>query len=317
MPKQSVPEESSTIPADDQSSELVNIKWEEGAPAPVNQSGHTAVWLDGLVYVGGGYEAGLKELYTIYCYNLVNNSWSSLISAPYCLFAMTALNNNLLIAGGRNKSLETTDQVLTLDAMGHLSNYTKMITARSLSTAVGHQGVLIITGGKDHKGMKLASTELFNSSTDQWYTSYDLPQPHYWLRSVIVDDMLYMLGGIDQNGKASSAVFTAPLDKLSMNQLRWSTYQNTPRYRSAPVSARGTHLLILGGYKRVENDCTFTSDIYKLNRVNQSWEAVGHIPSKRYSLAAVSLADNRMVVVGGENDRREYSNDVWIGSCAS
>ena len=314
---QSAQEEFSTVAADDQFSELVNIKWEEGAPAPVNQSGHTAVWLDGLVYVGGGYEAGLKELYTIYCYNLVNNSWSSLISTPYCLFAMTALNNNLLIAGGRNKSLKTTDQVLTLDATGHLSNYAKMITARSLSTAAGYQGVLIITGGKDYKGLKLVSTEVFNSTTEQWYTCGDLPQPHYWLRSVIVDDVLYLLGGVNQDGKPSSAVFTASLDKLSMHQLRWSTYQNAPRYRSAPVSVHGSHLLVLGGYKRVENDCTFTSDIYKLNIINQSWEAVGHIPSKRYSLAAVSLADNRIVVMGGENDRREYSNDIWIGSCDS
>ena len=68
---------------------------------------------------------------------------------------MTALNNNLLIVGGGNKSFKTTDQILALDATGHLSNYTKMITARSLSTVAAYQGVLIITGGKDNKGIKL------------------------------------------------------------------------------------------------------------------------------------------------------------------
>ena len=61
----------------------MNIKWEElGASVPVNQNGHTAVLLDSLVYVGGDYGVGLKELYAIYCYNLVNNSWGSLISIP-------------------------------------------------------------------------------------------------------------------------------------------------------------------------------------------------------------------------------------------
>ena len=86
---------------------------------------------------------------------------------PYCLFAMTALNNNLLTVGKKNKSFKTTDQILALDATGHLSNYTKMITARSLSTVAAYQGVLIITGGKDNKGIKWASTEVFNSSTKQ------------------------------------------------------------------------------------------------------------------------------------------------------
>ena len=100
---------------------------------------HTAVWLNGLVYVGGGYETGERSLYIINCYDPVNNSWSSPINTPYCHFAMTTLNNNLLIAGGWDKSRKRTNQILTTDA-GHdqLKNYTKMITARSAATATGH-----------------------------------------------------------------------------------------------------------------------------------------------------------------------------------
>lgn len=88
----------------------------------------------------------------------------------YRLFVMTALNNNLLIVGRRNKSFKMTGQILASDAAGHLSNYTKMITARSLSTVAAYQRVLIITGSKDNKGIKLASAEVFHSSTKQWYT---------------------------------------------------------------------------------------------------------------------------------------------------
>ena len=126
----------------------MNIKWEEGAPAPVGRNGHTAVWLNGLVYVGGGIETGAKSSYTIDCYDPVNNSWSSPIDTPYYYFAMTTLNDNLLIAGGSDKRYERTNQILTMDA-GQLKNYTKMITARTHATATGHQGMLIITGGRD------------------------------------------------------------------------------------------------------------------------------------------------------------------------
>ena len=292
----------------------MNIKWEEGAPAPVGCVEHTAVWLNGLVYMGGGYEVGVQPSYNINCYDPVNNSWSSPINIPYCNFAMTTLNSKLLIAGGKDKTSKRTNELLTMDA-GQLKNYTKMITARSHATATGHQGMLIITGGSDDMYNKLSSTELFDSGNGQWYVTNDLPQPHSSLQSVIVDNILYLLGGSNKDGKYSPAVFTAPLDTLSRHQLKWNTHQDAPWCASAPVSVYGTHLLIVGGGKVIGDKFTRTSDVYKHNKVNHSWEAIGHIPSARNRQAAVSTADNRVIVIGGVNDKGECNNTVWIGSC--
>ena len=71
----------------------------------------------------------------------------------------------------------------------------------------------------DDKGKILSSTELFDSRNGQWYICGDLPQPHTWLQSVIVDDILYLLGEEDKDGR-SPAVFTAPMDNLSRHQLK-------------------------------------------------------------------------------------------------
>ena len=302
----------STTPGDLFSGPL-NIKWKEGAPALVGRYNHTAVWLNGLVYVGGGSDTGYKESYIINCYDPVNNSWSSSINTPYHDFAMTTLNNKLVTAGGKDRSGKKTTQVFILDA-GQLKDYAKMITARLLATAAGHQGMLIITGGYDDKGKKLSSTELFDSNNGQWYKCSDLPQPHSSLKSVIVDNILYLLGGANKGGY-SPAVFTAPLDTLSTHQLKWNTHQDAPCSRSAPVSVNGTHLLIVGGHKYTGGKTTFTSDIHKLNKVSHSWEAIGHIPSARCRSAAVSTDDNRVIVIGGDNDKYEVTNTVWIGSC--
>jgi len=281
----------------------------------VGCDGHTAVWLNGLVYVGGGNETGWKRSYTINCYDPVSNLWSfSPIHTPYCFFAMTTLNNNLLIAGGQDRYTKRTNQILTIGA-SQLKNYTKMATARSSATAVGHQGMLIITGGTDNMSRRLSSTELFDTYNIQWHTCSDLPQPLYRMQSVIIDNILYLLGGLDQDDSASPAVFTAPLDTLSRHQLMWNANRGTPWCRSAAVSVKGTHLLIVGGGKMIGNKFTRTSDIYKLNKVSHSWEAIGHIPSARNISAAVSTADNRIIVIGGENDKIERTNTVWIGSC--
>ena len=222
---------------------------------------------------------------------------------------MTKLNNKLLIAGGRDKSIKKTNLLFIMDD-GQLKYYTKMTIARSDATATGHQGMLIITGGKAQYST-LSSTELFDSTNGQWYTCSDLPQPHWLLQSVIVDNILYLLGGINEDGNNSQAVFTAPLDNLSRHQLKWNTHQDTPCCQSVPASVNGTQLLIVGGRK----GSTHTSDVHKLNKASHNWEAIGHIPAARYLSAAVSTADNRVIVIGGYNNKGERTNTVWIGSC--
>ena len=291
----------------------MNIDWKEKTPVPVGRCAHKAVWLNGIVYVGGGLETGWKSSCVIDCYDPVNNLWFSPINSPYSYFAMTTLNNRLLIAGGE-KGGKTTNQVLTMNT-GRLNNYTNMITPRSLAVATGHQGMLIITGGLDDKDNRLSCNELFDSNNGQWYMCNDLPKPYYCLQSVIVDNILYLLGGRNKSGSYSPAVFTASMDTLSRHQLKWSTTQDTPLCRSAPVSINGMHLLIVGGGKKIGNEYTRTSDVYKLNKGTDSWEAIGHIPSERSHTAAISTADNRIIVIGGKSDKEEFTNTVWIGSC--
>ena len=284
----------------------MNIKWKKGPPAPVSCYGHTAMWLSGLVYVSGGYT------YNIHCYDPVNNTWRSSINSSYSYFAMTTLNSKLLIAGGWDKTYKKTTEILTMDD-GQLKYYNKMTTARSHATATGHQGMLIITGGEGDK-YKLSSTELFDSNNGQWYNCNNLPHPHNLLQSVMVDNILFLLGGYNKDGKASTAVFTASLDTLSRHQLNWKTYQDTPWVRSAPVSVHGTHLLIVGGYKRTGDKHTRTSEIYKLNKVSHSWEAVGNIPLARSSATAVSTG-YKIIVIGGIDDKVYATNTIWTGSC--
>ena len=170
-----------------------------------------------------------------------------------------------------------------------------------------HQGILL---GYIYK--ILSSSELLDSTNGQWYTCSDLPHPHYWLQSVIVDNILYLLGGCNKDNMASPAVFTAPLDPLSRRQLKWNTHQDTLRCWSAAISVNGTQVLIVGGSKGSK----LISAIHKLNKVSQSWEARGHIPSARHALAAVSTTDNRVIVIGGYDDKGEKTNNtVWVGSC--
>ena len=263
----------------------------------------TAVLLDGRVYIGGGY--GSPD--TINIYTPADNSWNpSPINTPYHYFSMTILNNQLITAGGRDRSSQVTNKVFTLDS-DQLKEYTRMITARSWATAAGYGRMLIVTGGQNNYYHKLATTELFDSTTEQWYNTGDLPSPYWGLQSVIVDKVLYLLGG----PQTSNKIFTVPLDDLTSHQLKWSKQQDTPLHCTTPVSIQGRHLLAIGGKK----EGITNRDIHMFNKVSHSWEVIGQIPSARRGSALVSVAKNNIVVVGGRDDKGQRTNTVWIGSC--
>jgi len=286
----------------------------------VGGAGRTAVLCDGKVYIGGGNEGSMGSScgtgsYRIDIYCPTNNSWSPFpINSSYCYYAMTTLNNQLITVGGKDKNRKVTNKIFSLDG-DHLKEYTRMIMPRYYGTAAGHQGTLIIAGGKVALHRILATTELFNSNTGQWYTTSDLPLPHFGLHSVIIDNILYLLGGYNKDNNMSPAVFAAPLDTLSSHKLQWSSQQDTPWCRSAPVSIQGSHLLTVGGIKNTGSHYVYTSDTHKFNKISHSWEVIGQIPSARQALAAVSVADNKIAVVGGFDDKGHFTNTVWIGSC--
>jgi len=279
------------------------------------------VMCDGKVYIGGGVDGNVGSSYgngsnRIDVYSPTDNSWRPSIEISFFNFAMTTLNNQLITAGGMDRSNQMNNKVHSLN-VDYLEEYTKMITPRSSATAVGHQGTLIITGGRNNLKQKLATTELFDSTTGQWYTTSDLSQPHDRLHSVIVDDTLYLLGGCYQNNTMSPAVFKTSLDSLSSHKLQWSSQQDTPWCSSAPVSLQGRHLLTVGGVKKTGSGNVRTSDIHKFNKISHSWEVIGQIPSARSSLAAVAIANNKILVVGGSDNNGYFANTVWIGSCES
>ena len=302
----------------DQDVSTVNIEWTEGAAAPVRRVLHTAVLLNGMIYVGGCYhDTEMPVLHRIDIYHVAANSWDkSPIISPYRYFAMTTLNNCLITAGGRDYNTQATDFILTLEngAATELKVYGTMMMPKYTVAAAGHQRMLIIAGGRNNKGDVLASTEVLDSTTGQWHVCNALPQACSWSQLVIVTNHIYLIGGYGQDGNASSAVYSSTLDSINRYHLNWVSFQNLPWWLPASVSLNGTDLLLLGGIKIEKNTPVRASNIYMFNKDKHNWEVVGHIPSKRGAPAAV-VAGNKIIVIGGRSAKGKHTNTVWIGLC--
>ena len=299
-----------------QQRQQLTIKWEEGNPVPARRMGHSAVQVNGIIYVGGGDEDVLNQpraSYKIDSYNTTTESWGPRIDTPYCYFSLTCFEGYLTIVGGEDQRNAVTNRVLKLNQNNTLTDYVQQFSIpRSHTTAIGHNNFLIVIGGAGEKkrsgeGKRLASTEVYSSVTNGWRNCDNISKALFNLKPVIANDELYLLGGHDQNG-ASRKVFVAQLDTLRDHRLRWREFTTTPHLESAPVFVH-TYLSTLGG--REVNDPT--SDIILLNR-SGCWEVTGCIPSARIAPAVVRVGNN-IVLIGGQDGSKMLTNTVWIGTC--
>ena len=290
------------------------VKWEELAPLPVGHTMHTAVLLGGVVYVGSGFEGrsidNNQYCYRLDVYNLTTNQWSSSpITTPYCHFALTVLDDKLVIAGGVTKNNEDIKKVLVLNT-GQWKDYSEMPTARAFATAVGYHSMLIVFGGQtkvEGKWTIVSTTELLDTTNGCWYTCNNLPSPHQQMKAAIMNDKLYLFGGVDKDHKPSPQVFVASLDTLSTHQLNWQSAPNTPWCDSAPVVLYNKFLLTVGGWQQ-----SHTSEVNIFNSSTGQWKHLTNIPAARTAPAVVGVADN-ILVIGGFTNENKYSNTMWIG----
>ena len=298
----------------------MRITWEEVAPLPVGLSAHAAVLLQGSVYVGGGLEGksitDKKPSYKLHIYNICANQWStSPIITPHCSFAMTILDDKLIIAGG-DKDDVPTNKVHILDR-GVWKYYSAMPTARTDLSAVGYQSMLITVGGQikiNTKWTKLATTELLDTTNGCWYACDDLPVPHSQLKCVVVTGILYLLGGVSQGTKPSLQVFTASLGNLSSHQLKWQSLPDTPWCYSAPVALYNKFLLTVGG-REPSDKASQTTEVCAFNPSTGVWRQIMNIPEPRHLPGTVCTTSNQLIVLGGLTRQGQYSTNSWIGIC--
>jgi len=287
----------------------------------VCRTAHTAVLLDGNIYIGGGSEESheiqcdYQDCYRLDVYNLTTNQWSTPhITTPYCWFAMTALDGKLITVGGIAKNDKVVKKILVLKA-GQWKHYTEMPTARYYATAIGYQSSLIVVGGvtewDDTDEPTISTTELFDATNEQWYTCNNIPSAHSQLQAAIIDDKLYLLGGYGEDGNPSSDVMVASLDTLSNYKLNWQPLSSTLLCFSAAAVLCNKFLLAVGGRKSSVNNSQ-ACEVCSLNPSSGQWECITKIPEGR-SLPAVVSMDDKTVVIGGTNMNRKYTKSVFTG----
>ena len=270
------------------------------------------VVLERSVYVGGGSTGYGGDPHTIMKYNMDTDNWSCLTKYQYRYFAMTIINHNLTLVGGRNDR-KVTNQLVVYNPSSQdwTCCYHPMPTPCWNSAVLMYDIWLLVAGGYV-VGRDLATVELLNTSTNQWLAASPLPTPCGYLKLAILQEYLYVVMNRKQVFCVSLPdIISQTVDQptASKSLTLWRRLPDTPLENSGAITLHG-YLLAVGGR---DDNCTRT-DIYLYQPESKKWTKAGDLPNAREYCSCVVLPSCEMLVAGGHYSSGRLTSRVDVAS---
>ncbi|XP_064407556.1 probable serine/threonine-protein kinase roco6 isoform X5 [Halichondria panicea] len=284
----------------------LTLKWRSGTDMPTGMGYSVqSVVIGDTMYVGGGTADNDRDRCTVM--KLEQDQWTKLPEYTARFFAMTSLANRLVLVGGQDpRNKKRTNQLAVFVSGEWTHPYPPINIARDSSTAVSFNNHIIVAGGRDDKGYT-SSVEVLDVASRRWYIAQSLPNPRSSLKSTLVVNTLYLMGGYDHR------VYHVNLNELIAKALSnldiptiWQTLQEVPLVCSVPLSI-GRSLLAISG---ADDKFKPSSSIHLYQPDTRRWVKMGDLPTARYYCTCSVLPSGEVIVAGGETNLSTFVQTV-------
>ena len=290
---------------------------------PIATSSATALVIARNVYICGGVCPDVTLDRVVQVYDLDKATWTKLPPAPQYWSEAVAINNQLVLIGGREASSRTiTNMVSTWTGQGWQQDIPVMPTKRLASGVTTYNTYLMVAGGRDEDDQTLLSSiDVMDTTTRQWYTpaNLQLPRPMCAMQiTVSATHICVASGGITYDATThtvipSKRVWQLPVSTLSKVLVgedsgphQWTEIAPTPHY--CPALLQDTaHPLAVGGR---DDSFKSTADIAVYDHHSNKWATVGQLLEPRTRCTAVSLSRRSFLVCGGVSDARDINTKL-------
>ena len=270
---------------------------------PIKMGGSVQSVVNGeSVYVGGGGTSNNSDRCTVMKLDLQREEWTKLPQYSVMWFAMTSLENKLVLVGGCDPvSNQRTNQIAVFASGKWTHPYPPMNIARYSSTAVCFNNYIIVAGGRDAQG-RTSSVEVLDVASRRWYIAESLPNPQDELKSTLIGHTLYLMGGYDRAENPTKVVYKVNLNELITKTVSkqatptlWRVIEDNLLKYSVPLNVGGSLLAVFG-----QDDRGFpSSSIHLYQPDTRRWVKVGDLPTARYCCACSVLSSGEVIVAGG------------------
>ena len=289
----------------------LQLDWRRGPDMPFSMSSYIqSVEVDGTVYVGGGYGDKDEDGYTVMAYSMQSCKWHTLPPYSAKWFAMTTINNKLILVGGHHDTQVDQLGVWKTDSNQWTRPFPPMPTPRSSPSATSYKHWLVVAGG--FRKFLLSTVVVLDIHNKQWSTAPSTPIPWFRMKSTIIGDTWYLMGS-GQVGTDITDVYSVSLEALvshsaSDSSKIWNKIAPLNCYCSSPLSLGG-YLLAFGGHD-IMRKCVSTIQCYVSE--NNTWVPAGELPYPLHDCTCIMTA-GRLHVFGGYSERRlgsYYFSDI-------
>ena len=259
-----------------------------------------------------GSDATLDRVVQVY--DLDKATWTKLPPAPQYWSQAAAINNQLVLIGGREASSRTiTNMVSTWTGQGWQQDIPAMPTKRMRPGVTTCNTYLMVAGGRAEDNQTLlGSIDVMDTTTRQWYTpaNLQLPRPMYTMQVTVRATHICVASAaianaITSTGTSSKSVWELPVSTLSKVLVgedsgphQWTEVAPTPHSWSTLLQDTA-HPLAVGG---LDDSDKSTADIAVYDCHSNKWSTVGQLLEPRTRCTAVSLSRRSFLVCGGLSD---------------
>lgn len=274
---------------------------------------------------------------TLYCHfgdlifqcDLSSGQWTPFPSLRYRMFGLGQVSGRLVAIGGVAEDGHVTNKTHAFDKDSGewKASLPPMPHARYAPAVIGYGTALIVCGGRV-ENQALTAIDVYKSEGSQWFSTVPLPFPWCYMRSAIVGERCYLMGGYTGNviGDQMRLVLSASLPLLLEATSRtrgqstgtptspthpavWTRLPDTPLFHSA-AACFGDCLLALGGQSKILGGTTYQS-VHVYSPTSSSWIQMLKLPAPLTVSAAVTLPTGELRVIGGRDEEFEPTNVVF------
>ncbi len=271
---------------------------------PVAMSGYIqSIQINDTVYVGGGYTDRNEDKYIVMACNTQSCQWHTLPPYSTKWFAMTTINNKLVVVGGRNRDGSDSSELgeWQPDSNQWTHPFPPMSTPRFEHSATSYKHWLVVAGGC-HGFRFHASIDVLDVSNMQWFTRRSTPTPWGRMKSTIIGYTLYLMGGECAGVGWSPDVYSVSLEALvshssSDSSNIWNKLPSLKCTVSCPLNIGGSLLAVGGEDMKSEK---LVSTIQRYVPETNTWVQAGQLPHAVYNCTCIMTSD-KVHVMGGND----------------
>ncbi len=186
-----------------------------------------SVEINDTVYVGGGFTGRDEDEYIVMAYNTQSCQWHTLPQYSTGWFAMTTINNKLVVVGGSKREYSEIGELgeWQPDSNQWTHPFPPMSTPHYWPSATSYKHWLVVSGG--YHGDCLQTVEILDVSNMQWSTGPSTPTPWVSMKSTTIGNTWYLMGGeCEKLWQSSPDVYIVYLWRLLFH----TPHQTVPAY---------------------------------------------------------------------------------------